>query len=82
MKNTETFIKCEFCGKYISLQSPPSKKNYNNAEIRIEDGIILLPNKIVKKHHKEGITDGHANDLSGYYCTPKCLYKRIEQILK
>jgi hypothetical protein len=82
MKTEETFIRCEYCNEFISLKSPPSDDRYDNAEIHIGDGTILLPNKIVKKNHKRGISDSHAKDISGYYCSPECLKKKIKEILK
>lgn len=79
---TETFTRCVACGKRISLQSPPSKRQYNKAQIHIHSGILLLPDAIVKQNHKDGYCDGHTASLGGYYCGPECLSTHIAGLLQ
>jgi hypothetical protein len=81
MNPKEEFVRCQYCNKKITLESPPSKKRYEKAEIMIGDGSILLPARIVEMNHKEGYSDSHSADLSGHYCGPKCLRKMIKRIL-
>jgi hypothetical protein len=82
MKSKEEYTRCEYCNKRISLASPPNTKRYNKAEIYIRNGSMLLPDEVVAKNHREGFTDSHSTSLDGYYCTPKCLIKRIKALLK
>jgi hypothetical protein len=81
MKPELKITHCEYCNSIIMLESPPSKNRYNNAEIHISNGMILIPDKIVKKRHKKGVGDSHANFLSGYYCQPECLTNKIKELL-
>jgi hypothetical protein len=82
MKPKEEYTRCEYCNKRISLESPPSNKRYNKAEILIRDGSMLLPNEVVARNHREGFTDSHSHNLEGHYCSPKCLKKKINAVLK
>jgi len=70
---------CNFCGKQISVESPPSKKRYNNAEIHISDlSSILLPESLVGENVDNGHCESHAASLDGYYCNPECLAAYIK----
>lgn len=77
-----TITTCEYCGKQIVLESPPPRERYAQAEIHISDGIMLFPERVVEKNHREGYIDCHGTDLSGYYCGPECLKGHIEKLLK
>jgi len=81
MKNKESFTMCEYCDKIIILQSPPKKESYENAQIEINSGTILLPKKVANKSKKKGFSLSHAKDLNGFYCNPKCLWNQIKTIL-
>jgi len=74
MKTPETITRCEFCGRYIKLY-PASAKQYENAQINIEEGKILLPEEIAGEGNR------HVKSIAGYYCTPMCLCRMIEKIL-
>jgi len=75
MKPIESYRRCEFCDKRISACSPPSNESYENAEIHIGEGSILLPERFVKDNNN------HTADISGYYCNQKCLAAMIEKVL-
>jgi hypothetical protein len=81
MKPKEEYTRCEYCNKKILLASPPNTKRYNNAEILIREGSMLLPDEVVRKNHREGFTDSHSASLNGYYCKPKCLRNMIQLLL-
>jgi hypothetical protein len=81
MKEKYTVTNCEYCGKQISLKSPPSDEQYENAQIYIQDGGLLLPKAVVKRNHKRGVTEDHSKSLAGYYCKPVCLSAHIHDIL-
>ena len=82
MKPKEEYTRCEYCNKMISLNSPPSDRRYNKAEIYISNGSMLLPDEVVRRNHREGFTDSHSVSLEGHYCSPKCLKKKIKSILQ
>lgn len=72
---TETFTRCEFCNEFISLQSPPSNEQYENAQIHLAGfSTVLLPKKIAKKN-------SHSKIIDGYYCSPHCLLNQIALVL-
>ena len=81
MKNKEQFTRCEYCDQMMVLQSPPKKESYENAQIEINSGTILLPKKVAEKSKKKGFSLSHAMDLNGFYCNPKCLRNKIDKIL-
>lgn len=72
MKEVKKITNCEFCDSQIAVQPTHSDKSYENGEIYIAEGMILLPGK------------NHANftTLSGYYCTPQCLIQMMKRILE
>jgi len=72
---------CEQCGGLVTLESPPCKERYNNAEIHISSGTLLFPPSVIKRNHKDGYADSHATSLEGYYCHAECLIKRINSLL-
>ena len=81
MKKTTEVTRCEFCDAQITLESPPCEARYNQAEIYISNGSILLPKEVVKKNHKKRITDSHVAYIDGRYCGYKCFIGQIEKIL-
>lgn len=82
MKKPYEITHCEYCDEIITLESPPSNKRYENGEIHITEGSILLPRAIVKKNHKKGRSDSHAAYINGHYCGPQCLFRQIKKILR
>jgi hypothetical protein len=81
MKCSYHITNCEFCNKTIRLDSPPSDDRYEDGEIFITHGTVLLSKSIVEKNHKHGISDSHAEYIAGYYCNYKCLVGQIKKIL-
>lgn len=81
MKKRFEVTRCEYCDSLIELGSPPLEKRYDNAEISIREGTVLLPGNIVRQRIKEGLRSGHTADLSGRYCTPQCLINKLNSIL-
>lgn len=73
MKRPYEVTHCKFCDSQITLNSPPSDQRYENAEVYITNGIILLPERLVKG-------DSHIKDISGYYCRILCFKKMIDSI--
>ena len=66
---------CEFCGKRLELESPPSDESYNNARINIDEhSNMLLPDDVGKENN-------HAISLAGYYCGPACLIAFLRRAL-
>jgi len=78
----KTFYYCENCHKQILDTSPPTDEQYENAQICIQDGTILLPEAVVAKNHKPGVADYYTEYITGYYCCPECLIKKINKILR
>lgn len=81
MKPKQEYTRCEYCDSIIELQSPPSNKRYENAEIEIKDGVILFPQRVVEANKKNKKGDSHATSLAGYYCTPRCFIKMLKKLL-
>ena len=81
MKPSYRITYCEYCDKVVYPDSPPSKESYENGEIHIQSGSVLLPKSVVKRRHKEGFTSSHAADIDGIYCDYKCLVNYLKQIL-
>jgi len=77
----KNMTKCEFCGKSIEVVSPPLNEYYEAGQIEIKKGTILLPEKTIKAHHKDGISDSHCKDIDGYYCHIYCLIRKLKEIL-
>ena len=59
MKKRFEVTRCEYCDSLIELGSPPLEKRYDNAEISIREGTVLLPGNIVRQRIKEGLRSGH-----------------------
>ena len=78
-KPTRQITNCEYCDKQIDLSSPPSAEQYEEGQVHIGSGSMLLPSKIVEK---KGIASSHAIFLDGYYCSKICLIQKIEAALK
>lgn len=73
-------IVCNNCKKEWSYSSPPTQEQYENGFLYIENGMVLLPERIVKMRHKDGITDSYVAEISGDYCNIDCLVKKIKKI--
>lgn len=82
MINKTTFHYCEYCKKASEDISPPTKEQYENAQIHIVEGHILLPQSVVAKNRKPCVSDSHCKFIDGYYCNIECLQKRINKILR
>jgi len=77
----KSITKCEFCGASIEIVSPPLHEYYEAGQIQIEKGTILLSEKIIKAHHKDGYSDSHCKHIDGYYCNTACLMAKLREIL-
>jgi hypothetical protein len=80
MKPIKQITNCEFCDAPIDIGL--TQQSYEDGQIHILDALILLPKRVVKQNHKDGVTDIHATNLNGYYCNCECLMNRINNILK
>ena len=80
-KPIKNMTRCEFCGESIEVVSPPPDEYYEAGQIEIQKGTILLPEKVIKAHHKDGYSDSHCRDIDGYYCNTTCLIARLREIL-
>jgi hypothetical protein len=77
MKLTKEITFCEYCDKIIYRASPPPKEQYDNGEIIITDGSVLIPDEIVNLNQNSC----HSKDISGYYCDIECLINHLKKIL-
>lgn len=81
MKPTKQFAYCENCDEPISI--PPEKSHFENGQVHIEVGTVLLPHKIAKLHADK--TNSrilvHHRSIDGYYCTTKCLQHYLAELL-
>ena len=80
MKPVKQMASCEHCNALIEIDEPPLKEQYESSLILINNGYVLLPERLVKVNHIEGKPDCRAF-LDGYYCGPKCLFDRMKEIL-
>ena len=81
MKKQETYRRCEGCDKMLLDATPPKKEYYEEGQIHIGSGTILLPAKVAKRNKKKGFSISHADNLDGYYCNLKCFIRRVNEIL-
>jgi hypothetical protein len=79
MKPVESYRRCEDCDKPISAET--TVEYYEKGIIDIKDGVLYLPQDVVKKNHKEHIPDSHIVDISGIYCDPSCLINHVYDLL-
>lgn len=74
MKKEEIYRRCEYCDKLILIESPPTKESYENGQIEIMSGTILLPKSVSAPSHR-------MESLDGIYCNVECLLFKIHNIL-
>jgi hypothetical protein len=73
MKPTKQITYCECCDTAIDLVSPPNADYYENGQIKITNGVMLLPKEVDSSHSAE---------ISGIYCDIHCLIKHLRMLLK
>jgi len=72
VKKPEMYRRCEFCDKKLLDVSPPTREQYAQSMIQIEDGSVLLPRE----------TNGtNARYFDGVYCGPACLFAHISALV-
>jgi hypothetical protein len=74
MKNSKTFIYCEYCDKPHIDDSSPTAEQYYNGLIHIEKGSIILLDVKNKKH------PSHSKFIDGVYCNSRCLLSHLDKI--
>lgn len=83
MKSEKKFTNCEYCDKQITIESPPSRLQYEQGLIDISSGTILYSEELAKaKAGSMGLMIPHCGQLAGRYCDKNCLIKHIEELLK
>jgi len=79
MKKEKTFNFCEYCDKAWENISPPSKEEYKNGLIRIEEGNCQIgAMSILRAKAKRG---SHCLSIGGVFCNLNCLIAYIKKNL-
>lgn len=83
MTKIGTLVRCDNCGEEWISKGPPPKEAYESQRVHVKGMSILLPEKVVKLHHKEGYADNHALFIDDKdFCDIVCLFIYVHKYMR